>query len=173
MKVLSLTGKMAAGPLLFPWKEENAKPFYGKTRKEVQELLKKALYEQQQGTHLNPTRDILNQLQEFLRKAGLPHIRFHDLRHSVATVLLSLETSPKIVQEVLGHSAISVTMDIYSHVLPTMQKETTNRLHEALQGQENDDCPGHIEMKSDEHVSIRYLRKSPRALSSILSSTAI
>ena len=59
--------------------------------------------------------------------------RFHDLRHSLATALLDLGTNPKIVQEVLGHSAISMTMDIYSHVLPTMQQEAMSRLNEALQ----------------------------------------
>ena len=62
------------------------------------------------GTHLNPTRDILDQLKKLLEKAELPDIRFHDLRHSAATALLALGTNPKIVQEVLGHSAISVTM---------------------------------------------------------------
>jgi integrase len=86
------------------------------------------------GTHLNPTRDILDQLKKLLEKAGLPAIRFHDLRHSAATALLALGTNPKIVQEVLGHSAISITMDVYSHVLPTMQKEAMNRLNDALQG---------------------------------------
>lgn len=84
------------------------------------------------GTHLNPSKDILDQFKRLLQKAGLPDVRFHDLRHSVATALLCLETNPKIVQEVLGHSAISVTMDIYSHVLPTMQKEAMNKLDKAL-----------------------------------------
>ncbi len=87
------------------------------------------------GTHLNPTRDVLDQLKVLLTKAGLPDIRFHDyLRHSSATMLLSMGIHPKIVQEILGHSQISITMDIYSHVLPTMQKEAMNRLNEALQG---------------------------------------
>lgn len=85
------------------------------------------------GTHLNPTRDMLDLLKELLKKAGLPEIRWHDLRHSLATVLLGLGTNPKIVQEVLGHAAISMTMDIYSHVLPTMQQEAMGRLNEALQ----------------------------------------
>ncbi len=85
------------------------------------------------GTHLNPSRDMLDLLKELLKKAGLPEIRWHDLRHSLATVLLGLGTNPKIVQEVLGHAAISMTMDIYSHVLPTMQQEAMGRLNEALQ----------------------------------------
>src|SRR5713226_3523096 len=63
------------------------------------------------GTHLHPTRDVLDQLKVLLVKAGLPDIRFHDLRHSSATMLLSMGVHPKIVQEILGHSQISMTMD--------------------------------------------------------------
>jgi len=63
-----------------------------------------------------------------LKKAGLPDVRFHDLRHSAATLLLSKGVHPKVVQEILGHSEISMTMDIYSHVLPTMQKDAMSRL---------------------------------------------
>ena len=84
------------------------------------------------GTHLNPTRDILDVLKSFLEKAGLPDIRFHDLRHSSATMLLGMKVHPKIVQEILGHSQISITMDIYSHVLPTMQEEAMRKIDEAL-----------------------------------------
>src|SRR5690606_24522579 len=50
-----------------------------------------------------------------LERAGLPSIRFHDLRHSAASILLEMEVHPKIVAEMLGHSQISITMDIYSH----------------------------------------------------------
>ena len=86
------------------------------------------------GTHLNPTRDVLNVLKSFLTKAGLPDIRFHDLRHSSATMLLSMKVHPKIVQEILGHSQIAITMDIYSHILPTMQEEAMQKMNDALQG---------------------------------------
>jgi integrase len=57
-----------------------------------------------------------------LKDAGLPYVRFHDLRHSAATILLSMGVHPKVVQEILGHSQISITMDTYSHVLPSMQE---------------------------------------------------
>lgn len=86
------------------------------------------------GTHLNPTRDILDKFKALINKAGLPNVRFHDLRHSSATLLLDLEVHPKIVQEILGHSEIRVTMEIYSHVLPTMQKGAMSKLNDALQG---------------------------------------
>ncbi len=74
------------------------------------------------GTHLDPGYDVYVQLKKLLKKAGLPDIRFHDLRHSVATHLLSKDIHPKVVQEILGHSSIDITMDIYSHVLPNIQR---------------------------------------------------
>src|SRR5436305_1493943 len=86
------------------------------------------------GTHLNPTRDVLDALKSLLEQAGLPDIRFHDLRHSCATMLLGMNVHPKIVQEILGHSQISMTMDIYSHILPTMQEEAAHKIDEALGG---------------------------------------
>ncbi len=87
------------------------------------------------GTHLNPTRDTLDVLKSLLKKAGLPNIRFHDLRHRSATMLLSMQVHPKIVQEILGHSQINITMDIYSHVLPTMQEEAMGKVNEVLRKQ--------------------------------------
>jgi integrase len=68
-----------------------------------------------------------------LKKANLPDMRFHDLRHSAATLLLGMGTHPKVVQELLGHSQISMTMDIYSHVMPGMQKDALTKLNEALE----------------------------------------
>jgi integrase len=70
--------------------------------------------------------------QPLLGKADLPRIRFHDLRHSTATLLLTLGVHPKIVQELLGHSQIFVTLDVYSHILPTLQEEAMRQLHDAL-----------------------------------------
>lgn len=63
-----------------------------------------------------------------LKNAGLPDIRFHDLRHSAATLLLAMSVNPKIVQELLGHSSITMTMDIYSHVLPPIQSEAMGKM---------------------------------------------
>ncbi|TME06192.1 MAG: site-specific integrase [Chloroflexi bacterium] len=76
---------------------------------------------------------ILNSFRSLLKKASLPRIRFHDMRHSAATLLLSMGTHPKVVQEILGHSNIRMTMDIYSHVLPSMQKDAMTKLSRALQ----------------------------------------
>jgi integrase len=64
-----------------------------------------------------------------LKKTGLPlDTRFHDLRHTCATLLLSKGVHPKIVQELLGHSSISITLDTYSHVLPNMQGEAVRAM---------------------------------------------
>jgi len=85
-----------------------------------------------QGQHLNPG-GVLVLLKHLLEKAGLPDSRFHDLRHSAATLLLSMGVHPKVVQEILGHSEISMTMDIYSHVLPTMQRDAMDRLSQVFE----------------------------------------
>ena len=65
--------------------------------------------------------------------AGLPRVRFHDLRHSAATLLLGLGIHPKIVSEMLGHSQIAITLDLYSRVTATMQQEAV-RAFEGLFG---------------------------------------
>ena len=84
------------------------------------------------GTPLNPNK-VLDRFKTLLKRAELPDMRFHDLRHSTATILFSMGVHPKVVQELLGHNQISMTMDIYSHVLPTMQGEVMNKLNDALQ----------------------------------------
>ena len=67
-----------------------------------------------------------------LKRTNLPRIRFHDLRHTCATLLLSKGTHPKIVQERLGHANISMTMDTYSPVLPDMQEKAVSAMDDAL-----------------------------------------
>jgi integrase len=67
-----------------------------------------------------------------LKRAGLPDIRFHDLRHTCATLLLSRGHHPKLVQEVLGHSSVAMTLDRYSHVLPGMGDQTAAAMEAAL-----------------------------------------
>jgi integrase len=86
------------------------------------------------GTPLNPER-VREPFKALLKEAGLPDIRFHDLRHSAATLLLAMGIHPKIVQEMLGHSNIAMTMDVYSHVLPVMQQEAIDKLNEVMEKQ--------------------------------------
>jgi integrase len=67
-----------------------------------------------------------------LLRASLPKIRFHDLRHTAATLLLGQGIHPKIVSEMLGHSNIYITLDLYSHVTPTMQREAATAMEAIL-----------------------------------------
>jgi integrase len=67
-----------------------------------------------------------------LKQAGLPDIRFHDLRHTCATLLLGSGVHPKLVQELMGHATIAITMDTYSHVLPGMGDQTANAMETVL-----------------------------------------
>lgn len=72
---------------------------------------------------------LLRHFRKLLDEIGLPCLRFHDLRHSAATLLLSMGVSMKVVQELLGHSNIHITMDVYSHVLPSMQREAADKMN--------------------------------------------
>ena len=83
------------------------------------------------GRPIDP-RNFTRQFGKVLSGAGLPSIRFHDMRHSHATILLMLNEHPKIVQERLGHSTISMTLDTYSHLLPGLQERATDKISETL-----------------------------------------
>jgi integrase len=69
-----------------------------------------------------------------LERAGLPAIRFHDLRHTAATLMLGRGVHAKIVSDMLGHASISITLDTYSHVLPTMHREAARLMEDLLGG---------------------------------------
>jgi integrase len=81
------------------------------------------------GGYLDPSH-LRQRFDKLLKEAGLPDVRFHDLRHSAATILLSIGVPAKVVQEILGHSQISMTMDTYSHVLPDMQQQAMDKMDE-------------------------------------------
>ena len=68
-----------------------------------------------------------------LGDAGVPRVRFHDLRHSAATILLSMGVNVNVVQEILSHSQVGMTLDIYSHVLPGMQEDAAERISKLFQ----------------------------------------
>lgn len=79
------------------------------------------------GDYLYPD-NVSAEFKKLVAKAGLPPMRFHDLRHSTATILLAMGVHPKVVQEILGHARISMTMDTYSHMLPVLQREAMDGL---------------------------------------------
>jgi hypothetical protein len=70
----------------------------------------------------------VTQFKSLIRKAGLPELRFHDLRHTSATLLLAQGVHPRIVQERLGHADISMTLNRYSHVTPDTQRSAADTL---------------------------------------------
>ena len=69
---------------------------------------------------------------QLLRRSGLPDVRFHDLRHTCATLLLTKGVHPKIVSEMLGHSSIAITLDTYSHVRPGLGDVAASAMEDAL-----------------------------------------
>lgn len=73
-----------------------------------------------------------HQFRELLEVCGLPHIRFHDLRHTNATLMLRNAVPAKIVSSMLGHSSIGITMDTYSHVITEMQEGATTVMDDLL-----------------------------------------
>ena len=74
------------------------------------------------GSPVNPD-TMSSRWNRFLKRSGLPDIRFHDLRHGHATLMLLQGVHPKVVSERLGHASVGITLDTYSHVLPSMQTE--------------------------------------------------
>ena len=84
------------------------------------------------GTPINPSNLRQRSFAPLLKRAGLPHIRFHDLRHTCATLLLSKGVHPKFVQELLGHATIAITLDTYSHVMPGMGDHTARAMEDVL-----------------------------------------
>jgi integrase len=89
------------------------------------------------GTPINPSNLRQRSFAPLLKRAGLPHIRFHDLRHTCATLLLSKGVHPKFVQELLGHASIAITLDTYSHVMPEMADATARAMQDVLSSVED------------------------------------
>jgi len=88
------------------------------------------------GTPINPS-NLRRDFNIYIKKAGVKKIRFHDLRHTHATLLLKQGVHPKIVSERLGHADTRMTLDRYSHLLPNMQRETARQFGEMLYGKAN------------------------------------
>lgn len=76
------------------------------------------------GTPINP-KNLRRNFYNLIKKASVPQIRFHDLRHTHASLMLQLGVNVKVISERLGHASTKITLDRYSHSLPTMQKEAT------------------------------------------------
>ena len=79
------------------------------------------------GTPLDGV-SVTKAFQRILRRVGLPHQRFHDLRHGCASLLLAQGVSPRVVMEILGHSQISLAMHTYSHVIPSLERDALSKI---------------------------------------------
>ncbi|MFJ3924154.1 tyrosine-type recombinase/integrase [Streptomyces sp. NPDC090022] len=93
-----------------------------------------------QGGPIDPT-NLTRAFTTLLRKAGLRRIRFHDLRHSAATLLLEQGVELVVIKELLGHAHIGVTATVYAHVRLRLQRDAIDTLSTALDGPANDESP--------------------------------
>ena len=83
------------------------------------------------GLPLIPTK-VTSEFTRLIRSSGLPHLTLHGLRHANATLQMAAGINPKVVSEGLGHSNISITLDLYSHVLPNMQQHAVDAVANLL-----------------------------------------
>ena len=88
------------------------------------------------GKPLDPER-ISKEFAKVVKTAEIPKIRFHDLRHSHASLMLKAGVSPKAISELLGHASISITMDVYAHLLPGIQEEAARKFSNLLAAPRN------------------------------------
>jgi integrase len=89
------------------------------------------VFTNQYGGYLNQS-SLRREAKQLLQEAGLPTLRFHDLRHSAATILISMGVNSRVVQERLGHSTISITLGVYAHVTESMQRDAMQKLDDAF-----------------------------------------
>ena len=89
------------------------------------------LFTTYQGQPLNPS-VITHNFHKLVIKAGLEGVRFHDLRHTFASLMLLRGVSAKVISEALGHSSVAFTMDTYSHIIEGMQEDAMKLLNDIL-----------------------------------------
>ena len=99
------------------------------------------VFQREDGTPVRPD-SFSRRFRLLAETAGVPSIRLHDVRHTYATIALSAGTHPKVVAERLGHASIGITLDTYSHVLPSLQEQEATRLAELILGPEASAPPG-------------------------------
>jgi integrase len=90
------------------------------------------VFTRKDGEPLRGTHVLEREFRPLLQAAGLPPIRLHDLRHTAATLLLLQNVPVKVVSEMLGHSSVAITLDRYSHVLPSMQRDAAAAMERLL-----------------------------------------
>ena len=99
------------------------------------------------GTPIDPRNDY-REFKKLLARAELPSVRLHDLRHTAASLLLAQGVPARVVMEILGHSAIALTMNTYSHVAPEVSREAADRMAQML-WQNDDEDPADDDQESE------------------------
>ena len=89
------------------------------------------MFTTRKGTPLDP-RSVHREFKTILEVADLPDIRIHDLRHTAATLLLAQGVDPRTIMEILGHSQVSLTLNTYSHILPSLTREAADKMNAIL-----------------------------------------
>ncbi len=89
------------------------------------------MFATQTGTPLD-RHNLLRQFKRLLKRAGLPDIPFHNLRHTCATILFGRNAHPKLVQALLGHASVKITLDTYSHFIPGVDDGLGDEMDDAL-----------------------------------------
>jgi integrase len=92
------------------------------------------IFPSEKGTPLDGRNMVRRYFEPALRKAGLPRIRFHDLRHSFASLLIAEGAHPKLISEQLGHASVQITLDRYGHLIDQSYGDASDRLEAALFG---------------------------------------
>lgn len=103
-----------------------------RTRQELEGIDSGFVFTSSRGTPIDG-RDLGRSFRRLLQRADITKMRFHDLRHSCASLLLAQGISPRVVMETLGHSRIAVTMDTYAHVMPALQREAADAMDRLLE----------------------------------------
>ena len=91
------------------------------------------VFQTELGQPIDPN-NFYNALRRLVDRAGLPQIRVHGLRHTAGTMLLTLRENPKVVSERLGHADVAITLNVYSHVLPEVERAAADKVDRALRG---------------------------------------
>jgi integrase len=82
---------------------------------------------------MDPSHMVRREFAKLLKKAAAPRIRFHDLRHTAATLLCAQGINPKVVSEMLGHPDIAITLSLFGHVTPPLQKEAADTMDQIFE----------------------------------------
>ena len=128
-RLIPISGRVIESLKAFRQRQEDERTFYAQDYcLDYSDLVFTTL----KGTPISG-RNLVRTFKGLLEKAGLTKdVRFHDLRHTSASLLLAAGVHPKVISERFGHSGIRVTMDIYSHLVPGLQDEATDKLDDIL-----------------------------------------